>query len=177
MADKPTLEQIYGAHWAYVWKCVRKMGIADARIEDVVQDVFVVASRQLEGFEGRSSIRTWLYGIAFRVAQQDHRKQAKEQRPVESVPQGPVRPDAYAERAEAASLLHELLGELPEAQRVVFVMVELDGQLPQEVAEQTGIGINTVYSRLRRAREALERATERLRVRSKREARAKAVTA
>ncbi len=177
MAETPTLATIYETHWTYVWKCVRKMGIPDARIEDVVQDVFVVAGRQLRGFEGRSSVRTWLYGIAFRVAQQDHRKQAKEQRPVEAAPSGPVRPDAYAERAEAAKLLHELLAELPESQRVVFVMVELEGQLAADVAQETGIGINTVYSRLRRAREHLERATERLRLRSQREAQAKVVIA
>ncbi len=147
------------------------MGIPDARIEDVVQDVFIVVSRQLAAFEGRSSIQTWLYGIAFRVAQEDHRRRAKEARPAVSQTEGPARPDAYAERAQAAALLHGLLAELPDEQRIVFVLAELEGQSPREVAESTGVGINTVYSRLRRAREHLERATERLRVRSQREAR------
>lgn len=166
-----TLQAVYEANWSYVWRSVRKMGIPDARIEDVVQDVFIVVSRQLDAFEGRSSIKTWLYGIAFRVAQEDHRRREKEERPALTPTEAPARPDTYAERTQAAQLLHELLAELPEEQRIVFVMAELEGQSPREVADSTGVGINTVYSRLRRAREHLERATERLRVRSQREAR------
>lgn len=168
-----SLQAVYETNWSYVWRSVRKMGIPEARIEDVVQDVFIVVSRQLAAFEGRSSIKTWLYGIAFRVAQEDHRRREKEERPAVTPTEAPApaRPDAYAERAQAARLLHELLAELPEEQRIVFVMAELEGQSPREVADSTGVGINTVYSRLRRAREHLERATERLRVRSQREAR------
>jgi len=171
MAAELTLQQVYEAHWRYVWRAVRKMGIPDARIEDVVQDVFIVVSRQLASFEGRSSLQTWLYGIAFRVAQEDHRRRAKEARPAVAPTEGPTGPETYAQRAQAAQLLHSLLAELPEEQRIVFVLAELEGLSPREVAESTGVGINTVYSRLRRAREHLERATERLRVRSQREGR------
>lgn len=171
VAEALTLRGIYEAHWRFVWRSVRKMGIPDLRIEDVVQDVFIVVGRQLSAFEGRSSVRTWLYGIAFRVAQDDHRRRAKEARTSQIPAENPMGPEAYAQRVEAAQLLHELLAELPEEQRVVFVMAELEGLSPAEVAEATGVLINTVYSRLRRAREHLERATERLRVRSQREAR------
>lgn len=171
MAETLTLRGVYEAHWRFVWRSVRKMGTPDPRIEDVVQDVFIVVGRQLAAFEGRSSVRTWLYGIAFRVAQEDHRRRAKEARAAQTPAESPTGPEAYAERVQAAQLLNELLAELPEEQRVVFVMAELEGLSPAEVAEATGAGINTVYSRLRRAREHLERATERLRVRSQREGR------
>ncbi|MBV1859959.1 MAG: RNA polymerase sigma factor [Nannocystaceae bacterium] len=171
MADALSLREVYEAHWRFVWRSVRKMGISESRIEDVVQDIFIVVSRQLEHFEGRSSIRTWLYGIAFRVAQEDHRRRLKEARPSQAPTENPAGPEAYAQRVQAAQLLHELLAELPEDQRIVFVMTDLDGLSPREVSESTGVGINTVYSRLRRAREHLERATERLRVRSQREGR------
>lgn len=175
MAERLSLRTIYEDHWRFVWRCVRKMGIPEARVEDVVQDVFIVVGRQLDTFEGRSSIRTWLYGIAFRVSQEDHRRRAKEARPAEPANLGQAGPDDYAERVQAAQMLHALLGELPDEQRIVFVLSELEGQSPREVAASTGVGINTVYSRLRRAREHLERATERLRVRSKREGRRKKV--
>ncbi|MEM6294551.1 MAG: RNA polymerase sigma factor [Myxococcota bacterium] len=171
MTEALTLRGVYEAHWRYVYKCVRKMGVPEARIEDVVQDVFVVVGRQLGGFEARSSIRTWLYGIAFRVAQDDHRRRAREARPADSEAEPPTRPDVYAERVQAAQLLHTLLAELVEEQRVAFVMAELDGRSPKEIADATGVPVNTVYSRLRRAREHLERATERLRARSQREGR------
>ncbi len=171
MAEALSLHGVYEAQWRFVWRSVRKMGIPEPRIEDVVQDVFIVVSRQLDAFEGRSSVRTWLYGIAFRVAQEDHRRRVKESRAAPTVVESPTGPEAYAERVQAAQLLHELLAELPEEQRVVFVMAELEGLSPAEIAEATEVGINTVYSRLRRAREHLERATERLRVRSQREGR------
>ena len=58
MAEALTLRGVYEAHWRYVYKCVRKMGVPEARCEDVVQGVFVVVARQLGGFEARSSIRT-----------------------------------------------------------------------------------------------------------------------
>jgi RNA polymerase sigma-70 factor (ECF subfamily) len=178
VAESLSLREVYEAHWRFVWRCVRKMGIPEARVEDVVQDVFIVVGRQLSSFEGRSSLQTWLYGIAFRVSQEDHRRRAKESRPAEPSPEelgSADRPDAYAERVEAAQLLHSLLAELPEEQRIVFVLAELEGQSPREVATSTGVGINTVYSRLRRAREHLERATERLRIRSQREGRKRRV--
>ncbi len=171
MAEPLTLRGLYATQWRFVWRSVRKMGIPDPRIEDVVQDVFVVVGRQLSTFEGRSSIRTWLYGIAFRVAQDDHRRRAKEARTLQSPAENQMGPEAYAQRVQAAQLLNELLAELPPEQRVVFVMTELEGLSPAEVAAETEVGVNTVYSRLRRAREHLERATERLRVRSQREAR------
>jgi len=169
VAETLTLRGVYEAHWRFVWRSVRKMGTPDPRIEDVVQDVFIVVGRQLAAFEGRSSVRTWLYGIAFRVAQEDHRRRAKEARVAETPAPSPTGPEAYAQRVQAAQLLNELLAELPAEQHVVFVMTELEGLSPAEVAEATGAGINTVYSRLRRAREHLERATERLRIRSQRE--------
>ncbi len=169
--DTAAFRELFVRHRGDVSRIVYRMIGPSPEVEDVVQDVFIVVNRQLAAFEGRSSIQTWLYGIAFRVAQEDHRRRAKEARPAVAPTEGPTGPETYAQRAQAAQLLHSLLAELPEEQRIVFVLAELEGLSPREVAESTGVGINTVYSRLRRAREHLERATERLRVRSQREGR------
>ena len=62
------LETVYDEHASFVWRTLRLLGVPPAGLEDAVQEVFLVVHRRLAGFEGRSSIRTWLYAIARRVA-------------------------------------------------------------------------------------------------------------
>ena len=69
-------EQIYEQFFGFVWRNLRRLGVPDAALDDATQDVFVVVFRQWEGFEGRSSVQTWLFGIVLRVAR-DHRKVAQ----------------------------------------------------------------------------------------------------
>lgn len=163
--DSLTLEGVYREHWRYVWRCLRRMGIPDARLEDATQDVFIVVARTLASFEGRSSIRTWLYSIAFRVAQEHHRKGAREQRPDPRLAAGTQTPEDQVQRTEAAATLHALLGDLDEDKRHIFVQIEIEGIPAAELAQALGLSVNTVYSRLRLARRSLERALTRHRAR------------
>ena len=64
----PALAEVYRAHVGFVWRVLRRLGVEDAALEDVVHDVFLVVHRRLADFEGRSAVTTWLYGIARRVA-------------------------------------------------------------------------------------------------------------
>src|ERR1044071_7430098 len=68
-------EAIYDDRFDFDWRSARHLGIPDASLADVVQDVFLVVHRRLSDFEARSSVRTWLYGITVRVAR-DHRRRA-----------------------------------------------------------------------------------------------------
>jgi RNA polymerase sigma-70 factor, ECF subfamily len=67
-AAPPSLEATYDAYFPVVWRSVQRLGVPTAQADDVVQEVFLVVHRKLEGFEGRSSLKTWLYGITLRVA-------------------------------------------------------------------------------------------------------------
>jgi len=156
-----TLEGIYREHWRYVWRCVRRMGVPEGRLEDVTQDVFIVAGRNLATFEGRSSIQTWLYSIAFRVAQEHHRKHLREQRPDPHVAKLAQTPEDQVQQREAAATLHTLLGDLDEDQRRIFVQIEIEGVPAADLAEAHGLSVNTIYSRLRLARRKVERALAR----------------
>ena len=162
---------IYEEHFDFVWRVARRFGTPDGAVDDVVQDVFLVVYRRLGDFEGRSSIRTWLYGIARRVVA-DHRKKHRRRpeqplddqtTPEAAMPAG-ARPDVRAERAEAVALLHEILDELSDEHREVFVLAELEQLTAPQIVELTGIKLNTVYSRLRLARTAFERALRQKRV-------------
>jgi len=58
---------VYEAHFRYVWRCLRSLGVYDAQVDDALQDVFVVAARRLADFDGGAELRTWLYAIALRT--------------------------------------------------------------------------------------------------------------
>ena len=75
---RPSMRQIFDEHARYIWRTLRHLGIPEADAPDLCQEVFVTVHRRLASFEGRSSLRTWLYGICIRVAS-EHRRYAIEQ--------------------------------------------------------------------------------------------------
>ncbi|WP_437785586.1 RNA polymerase sigma factor [Sorangium sp. So ce1097] len=175
-ARPPRFEALYDEHFAFVWRSLRRLGVADAAVDDAVQDVFLVVHRRLAEFEGRSSLKTWLFGIVLRVARA-HRRAALRRRPSElaaaasadpEAVAGPEadQPDARTEQAEAVRILYDLLDELDEEKREVIVLAELEQMTAPAIAEIAGINVNTVYSRLRAARHDFEQAVLRHRARA-----------
>lgn len=157
-------DAVYEAWFPFVWRSLRRLGVAPSNVDDATQDVFLVAHRRLGDFEGRSSIKTWLFGIALRVAR-DHRRLVRRKGGHEALPDtvrdaGPSPHDAM-ERAEAARLLESLLDALDEDRRAVFVLAELEQMSAPEMSEALGVPLNTVYSRLRAARADFEKALAR----------------
>ncbi len=149
-------DQVYTEHFSFVWRSLRRLGVRESHLDDATQEVFMVVHRRLSDFEGRSSVRTWLFGIALRVAK-DHRRWLRRKDPHEELPEtladkGPTAFDQLARR-EAAAVLDGLLDAIPDERRAVFILVELEQQSAPEVAAALGIPLNTAYSRLRLARE------------------------
>lgn len=153
-APPPTFEDVYRAHYDFVWRSVRRLGVPEFEVDDVVQDVFVVAHRRLASFEGRSKLSTWLFGIAYRVVRdyRQARSAARRREEQVSAPRPPTEPDRKLERSEAARVLDTLLAQLSEPAREVLVMADIVKLTAPEIAEVTGARLNTVYSRLRLAR-------------------------
>jgi RNA polymerase sigma-70 factor (ECF subfamily) len=169
--DAPALafESVYAEHFRGVWRTLRRLGVADAQLDDAAQDVFVVVHRNLPAFDGRS-LRGWLYAIAVRVAS-DHRRGTATRRAVpltEALPDPAPDPARRSELADAVRLLHALLSELTDDHRTVFVLGELEQLTVPEIAEALGANPNTVYSRQRAARAHFEAALERHRARTRR---------
>jgi RNA polymerase sigma-70 factor (ECF subfamily) len=173
--DVARFEALYEELFPYVWRSVQRLGVAPSAVDDVVQEVFVVVYRRLAEFEGRSSLKTWVYGIALRVAR-EHRRATRRKSPHNVHPEGAAdpevlrapdasAPDAALAKSEAARLVNQLLGALDDDKREVFVLAELE-QLPApEIAEAIGVNLNTVYSRLRAARQEFAEAAARHRAR------------
>jgi RNA polymerase sigma-70 factor (ECF subfamily) len=159
-------EELYEAHFDFVWRSLRRLGVASSALDDAAQEVFLVAFRRARDFEGRSTVKTWLFGIAWNVARRAARAPSRREEPLsEHVPSAVTDQEESASRAEAVRALYELLDELDAEKRDVFVMSELEEMPAPEIAEIAGIPLNTVYSRLRAARGEFDAALKRRRAR------------
>ncbi|MEO6601069.1 MAG: sigma-70 family RNA polymerase sigma factor, partial [Polyangiaceae bacterium] len=153
----PSLRRIFDEHARYVWRALRHLGVADAEIADVSQEVFITVHKKLSEFEGRSSLRTWLYGICLRVAS-DHRRRAyvrHEQPTAEPMAERERSGQDPATGFEDRATLRALLDVLDADKRAVLVLYEVEGFTMKEVAEIVDCPLQTAYSRLHAARERL----------------------
>jgi RNA polymerase sigma-70 factor (ECF subfamily) len=165
VAAGPKLGAVYRRHHRFVWRSLARLGVPDDRLADAVHDVFMVVARRLEEFEGRASMKTWLFAIAIRVAQAYRRDASRERKRLEKVGQREEPEEQPHARADAARLLRDMLQRLDEDKRVVFIMAELEGMTAPEISAVLDVKPSTVYSRLRLARAELERMVARHRAR------------
>jgi RNA polymerase sigma-70 factor, ECF subfamily len=160
-------EALYKQHFAFVWRNLRRLGVPEASLRDAAQDVFVVVYRRLDEYEARDKARSWLYSIVTRVVREHaRRRRRKDPTAVEDAdtvadPRGHT-PDRGAEQNESLRLLLELLLEIDLEKREAFILSDLEEMTAPEIAEALGVNLNTVYSRIRAARQEL-RAALRLR--------------
>jgi RNA polymerase sigma-70 factor, ECF subfamily len=148
-------DQVYDEYFDFAWSNLRRLGIPSAHLEDAVQELFIVVHRRLPEFAGRSSLKTWLAGIAWRIAS-EYRRHESRKGGTEPLPDTLVAPGrdplGAAVHAEALRQLDSLLGSLDEDKRVVFVLAELEQMSVPEIAQALAVNVNTIYSRLRAAR-------------------------
>ena len=155
------------AHFDFVWRLLRRLGVPQAELDDSAQRVFVIATQRLEAILPERE-RSFLYGTALRVAAMVRRTNRRRQRwivtrPADSPSLAPT-PHEQVERREALAFLDEVLEGLADELREVFVLCEIEELTVTEVASIQGIPVGTVGSRLRRARKEFDDRTRRLRL-------------
>jgi RNA polymerase sigma-70 factor (ECF subfamily) len=143
-----------------LWRSLRRLGVPEADVEDAAQEAFVVIHRKLPEFEGRSSLKTWIFGICMRVAS-DWRKRAhiRREAPMEEAPERTTSgetPTRQIAMKQARTVLDQALAGLDEDKRAVFVLFELEQASMHEVAEAVGVPLQTAYARLYAARRFIE---------------------
>jgi RNA polymerase sigma-70 factor (ECF subfamily) len=177
MLPAPTFAEIFDGHFVFVWRTARRLGVPESYLDDVVQETFVVAFRRRADFEGRSSLKTWLYGIAFNVVRAHRRElgakypaalNAERRADPALLTDGADGPQESAAKREAARFVDGFVQQLNEDQRDVFVLAELEELSAPEIATVLGAPVNTVYSRLRLARIEFGKAVARHRARDER---------
>ncbi len=168
------LAAVYEAHFRYVWRCLRSLGVRDAQLDDSLQDVFIVVQRKLPEFDGGAELRTWLYAIALRVARKYRDRARREPASLEAErehnPELPAAPEASTEAVlaqERLALARRALASLDDDKREVFVLARIEGMSAPEIADVIGLPLNTIYSRLRAARLAFDAEVARLRDRTR----------
>ena len=163
--DIPPFATVYDDHVKFVWRVLGRLGVAHADLEDVCQEVFIVVHRRLTEFEGRSSLRTWIYGIALRCASDYRRRNAR--RPVPPVVAADVAVAGSQlddlDARDARATLERLLELLDAEKREVFVLFELEELAMAEVVAIVGCPLQTGYSRLHAARAIVAAGASRMR--------------
>jgi RNA polymerase sigma-70 factor (ECF subfamily) len=156
-----SFETVYEEGFPFVWRSLRYLGVSPASLDDAAQDVFVVVHKKLEGFDGQASIKSWLFAIAHLVALGYRRRERRKggHLPLPGgLPSSAPGPDERLKTAEAFRLVESFLDTLDDAKRAVFVLAELEQMSAPEISRALEINLNTVYSRLRAARSAFQKA-------------------
>lgn len=167
--DPPaTFREIHDAYYGFVWRYAANRGVPRMAVDDVAQEVFVVVHQRLASFEGRSSLKTWIAGIAYNVVRGYVRKSGN--RPAgdalldeeQLLAQG-FSPAEALERKAALQLLDQLLDKMTDIQREVFILNEIEQLSSVEIAEVLNVNENTVRTRLLAARKVFNAGVARAR--------------
>jgi len=153
----------FEAEFDYVYRALKRHGVNASDAEDLAQEVFLVMWRRWADYDTERPLRPWLAGIAFKVAH-DHRRRSGREVPgglVDAEDQAPGAEEHLAS-ARARSMVLKALASLPEKQRTLIVMHDLDGASMREIADTLAVPLFTAYSRLRSARQAFAKSVRRL---------------
>jgi RNA polymerase sigma-70 factor (ECF subfamily) len=162
-----SLEGIFSKHASYVWRLLGRLGVPPRDVPDVCQEVFITVHRKLPEFEGRSSVKTWLFSICYRLAQSYRRSYRARELPADEstfathdqgLAMAEPSPEVQVDKHRAKLLLDHALNLLDDEKRVVFVLYELEELSMPEVAEAVGCPVSTAYSRLHAARKSIKAA-------------------
>ncbi len=168
-ASQPEFAALFREHAPFVWRVLRRHGVAERDLADLCQEVFIVVLRKLPEFRGEASVRTWIYGIAARVAS-GHRKLARvrrEQATDDFSHEVDARtPEGHAVARGALDTLEQALRTVSEEQREAFILFELEGMTVHEVAAAVACPHGTAFSRIKAARAAIEAHLKRLQART-----------
>jgi RNA polymerase sigma-70 factor (ECF subfamily) len=166
---------IYGSQKNFVWLTLQRMGIPRSDLDDVFQDVFMIAHRRLHTYKPDAKLSAWLYGICLRSVAAHRRRAFRRRERADGADAGVARPgtehwhaeveapDERLRKLEQRATLNDLLDTLDPEHRMVVVMFEVEDQSCQCIAELIGVPVGTVHSRLHTARRKLAKAAVRLR--------------
>lgn len=172
--DREAIAEVVRAYLPQLLRAARGAGLDAHSAEEVTQETFTTFVESAHRFEGRSHVRTWLFGILYRKIAETRRDLARERRndPIDEVFESrfgsdgswsrpPSRPDLELESKEAMSILRSCLEDTPGRQRMAFVLREVEGFSTTEICnilEVSATNLGVMLHRLRnRLRECLER--------------------
>ena len=158
-------ETLFQAHAQFVASFLHRFGTPLSDVDDLVQEVFIVAHRKGGYVRGPAQPRTWLAAIAVRIVQSDRRSRTRRARntgrTLDDSPElanSGLDPHQQLEARRALERLQQALEGLPDEQRAAFMLYEIEGESCESIAAQWQVPIGTVYSRLHLARRRVSEA-------------------
>lgn len=156
------LSEAFDAHAEELCRLVQRLTGSRQVAEDVVQEAFITAWKRKDDLEGIDNLRAWLYRVTLNHVRHRKRSFARLTRFLDRWGKRPEEtsldaPDSTIERRQQAERVHAALAKLTPTQREVFVLFELQQLSGQEAADVLGIKINTLWGRLRLAREGFRK--------------------
>ncbi len=160
------VDVLFVRHGAFVQRFLARMGVPAQDLEDVVQEVFLIAHRQGGYVFKGARATTWLAEIALRLAlalrRTRHARPTSPEAEMERVAApGPSPFDSLA-ASQSLERVQRALGDLDLEHRAIFVLFELEGESCDAIAESLGVPLGTVHSRLHYARKAFRKSYDRL---------------
>jgi RNA polymerase sigma-70 factor (ECF subfamily) len=155
-------DAVFRAEAPHVGRTLRYLGVSEASLDDACQEVFLVVHRRLAEFS-HGSLRAWIRQICVFVAQNQRRAlRRRREDATDDTPDVAAPPTQHGEveRRELRDRLLVLLDALPEEQRTVFVLYEVEQLGMAEVAEAVSCPLQTAYSRLHAARAKMKAGIE-----------------
>jgi len=159
------LEDLVRAHFDFVWRLLRRLGLPESDADDAAQQVFAVACLRFDTIQPGSE-RSFLYGCALNGAAKFRATRNRERdrfgAEAETTESDAPPSDELLDRQKARKVLDAILDAMPEDLRTVFVLFEFEELTTIEIAELLAIPRGTASSRLRRAREDFEKRVSRI---------------
>jgi RNA polymerase sigma-70 factor (ECF subfamily) len=170
--DQVRMVAVVTRHFDFIWRSLRRLGIAEDGVDDAAQEVFIVASRKI-GLVLPKGERSFLFAIALRIAADARRTRRRHpdhghREDLVDLADGTPAPDELLDRSRARALLDKMIEDLPLDVRAVFVLYEMEELSMAQIAELLHLPAGTVASRLRRGRELFRIALERYRLQTDR---------
>lgn len=171
--DRDALEAVVDAYLSQVVRAARGAGFSQQQAEEVAQNTFTTFIEKAPGFEGRSHIRTWIFGILYRKIQEARRGFARDRNmdDIDEVFEGrfneqgswsqpPRGPDDELFAKEARSEIGDCLGAAPERQRLAFLLREVEGLSTKEICQTMGVSTTNLGVMLHRVRNRVRECLE-----------------
>lgn len=159
--------ELFRQHASFVANFLVRLGVQRSELDDVVQDVFMIAHRRGGYLPGPARPTTWLANIALRVNANRRRSQRRSRVNADMAPiERAVEPSASAtqtvEARQSLDRVQTALNTMDEDKRAIFILFELDEEPCDAIAAALDIPVGTVYSRLHAARKQFAKAHARL---------------
>ncbi len=169
--DREAFDSLILLHGGSAYGLARRILNDECEAADLAQEAFVRAFLGISKFRGQSAFRTWLYSIVINLGRNRLKVRTRERTRFSSLPGEDTRdgrppgreiasaepgPDVRAERREMKEAIEKAISRLPDEQREVVLLRDVDGLSYEEIARATGHSPGTVRSRLHRARMELQ---------------------